>query len=215
MRERLRNLPTLVGSPPSFDPEQDATDEPVELFLRWFDLAIESGLPEPHAMTVGTVDERGCPSARILICKNVDDRGWHFASSASSRIGRELGMNPYASLVFYWKELARQVRVVGTVEPAAPQESAADFHARPIEARAEAFAGRKGEALAGDAEIERTVAEARARLEKDPTLTAQDWTVYVLRPTEVEFWQAEQNRRHRRLRYRRSALGWDRDRLWP
>lgn len=215
MRDRLRELPTLVGTAPSFDPVQDAVDDPIELFLRWFRVAIDSGLPEPHAMTIATADERGCPSSRVLICKNVDARGWHFATSADSRIGRELGVNPYASLVFYWKELARQVRVVGTVEAATAEENANDFRARPLRARAEALVGRKGEPLSDRAEVEPAVAEARDRLEREPDLVAPSWTVYILRPTEVEFWQADPDRRHLRLRYRRAGLGWEREQLWP
>lgn len=171
LRTRLRAVPTLTGKPPAFDPAQAPAD-PHELFVDWLLTAIDSGVPEPCATTLSTVDADGRPSGRILILKNVDERGWQFAGSAGSRKGRELAVRPDAALTFYWVPLGRQVRITGTATPADPAESLADLMARPAAARTQA-----------------------------------DWTVYTLRADEVEFWQADPDRRHLRLRYDRSTDG--------
>jgi pyridoxamine 5'-phosphate oxidase len=171
LRTRLRAVPTLTGKPPAFDPAQ-APGDPHELFVDWLLTAIDNEVPEPCATTLSTVDEDGRPSGRILILKNVDERGWQFAGSAESRKGRELAAHPQAALTFYWVPLGRQVRITGTATPADPAESLADLMARPVAAR-----------------------------------TQTDWTVYTLRADEVEFWQADPDRRHLRLRYDRSADG--------
>jgi len=171
LRTRLRTVPTLTGRPPAFDPA-DAPADPQELFVDWLLTAIDTGVPEPCAATLSTVDDAGRPTGRILILKNVDERGWQFASSAGSRKGRELATHPQAALTFYWVPLGRQVRITGTAAPADPAESRADFLARPASAR-----------------------------------TETDWTLYTLRADEVEFWQADPDRRHLRLRYLRPTDG--------
>lgn len=124
LRELLRRLPVLAGAAPRFDPA-NAPDDPVHLFTEWLLNAIDSGVTEPHAMTVSTVDVRSQPSAQLLILKDVDAVRWHFAVSSASRKGRELAANPVAALTFYWPELARQVRVCGTVHTDPPDVTAA------------------------------------------------------------------------------------------
>jgi pyridoxamine 5'-phosphate oxidase len=216
LRDLLRGLPVFAGQLPEFDPAA-APDDPVALFGGWLAEAVAAGEPEPHVMTLSTADARGRPSSRALICKDVDAAGnWYFASGARSRKGRELAENPQAALAFYWPGLGRQIRIAGAVTAAGPRASAADFLARSAGGRAESLTGRQSEVLADPADLRGALGAARACLEADPQLVAPDWTLYALAATEAEFWQADREREHIRLRYRREhGAGWRRDRLWP
>ncbi|GAA4587677.1 pyridoxal 5'-phosphate synthase [Planotetraspora phitsanulokensis] len=215
VRRLLRSLPVFAFGLPEFRPET-APDDPVSLFVEWLTSAIEGGVPEPHAMTLSTADADGRPSARVLICKDVDGSGtWYFASSASSRKGHELEANPHAALTFYWPQHGRQIRVRGAVTPTGAERSAADFLARSPGARAEALSSRQSQVLDDPAEAETALRAASDRLAAEPDLVAADWTLYALAAAEVEFWQADERRRHTRLRYERTGGGWVRHRLWP
>jgi pyridoxamine 5'-phosphate oxidase len=215
VRALLRAIPALAGNLPGFDPEA-APDDPVPLFAQWLATAIDGHVPEPHAMTLSTVDSAGRPSSRVLICRDVDAAGsWYFASGAASRKGRELRVNPHGALVFYWPQQGRQIRVRGTATPAGAQRSAADFLARSPESRAESLTGRQSDVLEDPAELEIALQEARARLAAAPDLVPPDWTLYALTADEVEFWQADDQRRHTRLRYDRTDQAWTRIMLWP
>jgi pyridoxamine 5'-phosphate oxidase len=218
LRQLLRGLPVFAGPLPEFDPAA-APDDPVTLFCRWLAEAIAAAEPEPHVMTLSTADARGRPSSRALICKDADAAGnWFFASGNRSRKGRELAENPHAALGFYWPGLGRQIRLTGVVTPAGPGASAADFLARSPGGRAESLTGRQSEVLADPADLRRALDAGRASLETNPQLVAPDWTLYALTAAEVEFWQADRERQHVRLRYQREdegGAGWRRDRLWP
>lgn len=184
------------------------------LFVEWLCHAIDSGAIEPHAMTLSTADTSGRPSARVLILKDVtpEDAVWHFASSAASGKGVQLEANPVAALTFYWPTVGRQVRIEGTVSPDPPAVSAADFLARSPGARALAGIGRQSRPLSDPAEIAAAVTatiESRAN-----TTVPAHWRSYAVRADTVEFWQADPERRHQRLRYTRAA-DWSRTLLWP
>ncbi len=129
-RRMLRALPDFPEDLPGFDPEQAPAD-PVELFRQWFDEALAAGVPQPNACSLATADELGRPSSRMLILKDIDDDGWHFATSRESRKGRELAVNPNAALNFFWQRQGRQVRVAGDVVPLSAAASAADWAERP------------------------------------------------------------------------------------
>jgi pyridoxamine 5'-phosphate oxidase len=215
VRELLRAIPVFAGSLPGFDPGA-APGDPVPLFVQWLATAVGGQVPEPHAMTLSTVDQHGRPSSRVLICRDVDAAGsWYFASTAASRKGRELRGNPHAALTFYWPQQGRQIRLRGTVTPAGADRSAADFLARSPQSRAESLTGRQSDVLADPAEAEIALQEARARIAATPDLVAQDWTLYALTADDVEFWQADDQRRHTRLHYERAGQAWTRFRLWP
>ncbi len=216
VREWLRGLEVFAGTLPDFDPS-GAPAEPVELFLSWLSEAVESGVPEPHAMTLSTVDALGEACARILILKNVDADGWQFAGHAGSPKGRQLAVQPSAALTFYWPAQGRQIRVRGSVTPEPAEHSAEDFLARSPSARAEALLGWQSRHLGSIAERDRALGESLARVEKEPGLVADQWTLYTLAPVEVEFWQADKSRVHTRLRYERSDPGsdWQQYLLWP
>ncbi|MCI0672137.1 MAG: pyridoxal 5'-phosphate synthase [Myxococcaceae bacterium] len=214
-RKKLRELPALQGPLPRFDTDA-VPAEPVALFERWLDEAIAAGVPEPHAMTVSTVDAGGYPDARVVILKDVDASGWAFASSRSSAKGAELAHRPWAALTFYWPLQGRQVRVRGPVITGTAEQSAADFLARHPHSRAVVFSGPQSQPLPSRETFERALIEAQRRVAEEPDLVAPEWTVYTVQADQVEFWQGHPHRMHTRLRYRRRADGlWERELLWP
>ena len=135
-RDRLAAIRSLTGTPVAVDPRRLPAD-PVQLFLAWLDEAVAEGVPEPRAMTLSTVDGNGLPDSRVLILKDVSERGWAFASTASSRKGQQLANAPVAALGFWWQPMMRAVRVRGEVVAATARECAADLGARSPAARAE------------------------------------------------------------------------------
>ena len=168
LRELLRSQRVFPDGMPEFDPDE-VPDDPVTLFLRWLEAALKDAVPAPHAMTLATADDRGRPSSRVLICKDVDGAGrWYFASGAASDKGRDLAVNPHAALSFWWPGQGRQIRIRGAVVPAGAQASAADFLARPPASRAEALAGHQSEPLDDLAELDRAFKQAQARVSADP-----------------------------------------------
>jgi pyridoxamine 5'-phosphate oxidase len=213
-RDELRVLPVLSSGPHSFD-VSTAPDRPEALFLDWFRAAVAAGETEPHAMTLSTCDAEGNPDARVLILKDLDEDGWWFATSSASGKGQQLEQRPVAALTFYWRTLGRQVRIRGTVLGADAERSADDFRGRSAAARAVALASRVSQPLADDAECTHAVAAARRALDADPDLTSPTWALYSVRPDEVEFWQADPDRLHTRLRYGRAGSRWQRNLLWP
>lgn len=214
IRDLLRTLPVFDRPLPGFDPER-VPDEPVSLFVSWLGEAADAKVVEPHVMTLSTVDAQGRPDARVVILRNVSDEGWQFTASAAGVKGAQLAANPQAALSFYWREQGRQVRVRGQVSAAEPSVSAADFLAQSEGSRIADLVGRQSTVLRDSAELARAMEAARQRLADDPQLVEPDHTVYLLTPAEVEFWQGDHQRRHIRLRYRRSGPGWVTERLWP
>jgi pyridoxamine 5'-phosphate oxidase len=215
LRDMLRGLPSFPAELPEFD-TGSAPADPVSLFVSWLGDAIAEKILGPHIMALATADAAGRVSSRMLICKDVDEAGrWYFASSADSVKGRELAASPHAALSFYWPQQGRQVRVRGTVAPAGAEASAADFLARTPASRAEALAGRQSQPLADPAELDEALGRAQAELAANPGLVAPAWTLYALTADDVEFWQADHERRHIRLQYRRAADAWSRRLLWP
>ncbi|MFD9210961.1 pyridoxal 5'-phosphate synthase [Streptomyces sioyaensis] len=213
-RELLRGLRVWDTELPSFDPAT-APAEPLPLFRQWLREAAEAGVPEPHTMTLATADAAGDPNVRTLMLHDADERGWHFASHHGSRKGRELDARPRAALGFYWAAVGRQVRVRGPVTAAGPEESAADLHRRSTGALAAALVGRQSEPLGSVGELARASDVAWERARREPEAPVPSWTLYVLHPEEVEFFQGDAQRRHVRLNYRREGGHWVRELLWP
>ncbi len=213
-RQLLRTLKVFESDLKTFDTES-APDEPMQLFDEWFRAAVQDRTVEPHAMTLATVDVDGRPSVRTLILKNFDAQGLYFATSSRSRKAAELSAQPRAALNFYWRESGRQIRVGGDVSRCSAESSAADFVARSAEARAEALLGRQSQPLRQGQDWEEAIAVSRQQLQNEPGAIAPDWALYLVRPTEFEFWQADPARRHERLQYLRTATGWSRQMLWP
>jgi pyridoxamine 5'-phosphate oxidase len=215
LRDVLRGLPVFHGIDlPVFEP-QAAPTSPDDLFVTWFQDAIDAGVSEPHVATLSTVDADGRPNARVLLLKTFAAGRWGFATSRGSRKGIELDGQPWAALTFYWRELGRQIRVRGRALDAGPQEAARDFRARSPAARAESWGGRQSQVLFRADDLHESLIAARSRVESQPEAVPDHWVRYDVVADEVEFWQADADRRHTRLRYELRAGSWTRRELWP
>lgn len=215
IKEKLRQIPSLKAPLPDLDlSEMPAT--PHEAFAHWLEGAVAAGIREPHAMTLSTVDENGWPDARVLILKNVDARGWHFATNSRSPKARHIERQQKVALTFYWPALGRQIRLRGQAMALSAQECAEDFLSRPVSSRISAIASRQSEVLANDKDYVQRLAGAQAFLKANPAHVDPGWRVYAVAPTVVEFWQGATDRNHKRWRYTvfQDGAGWDTARLW-
>jgi len=167
-------------------------------------------------MTVSTVDADGIPDSRTLVLKDLTAEGaFCFAGRRDSSKGMQLNAHPAAALLFYWREQLRSVRIRGQIVEGSPNEARADFTARQPDARAVALSGPQGAPIGSGVDLAHDLDVAAQRVAADPNLVPQEWTVWKLNPTEVEFWQGSQSRLHTRLHYLRGEVGWDATRLRP
>jgi pyridoxamine 5'-phosphate oxidase len=189
--------------------------DPIQQFREWFDAALAAGIREPTAMTLATATRDGHPSARMVLLKGVDHRGFVFFSNYESRKGRELDENPHAALVFYWAPLDRQIRVTGRVSKIDGRESDAYFDSRPVGSRFSAAVSRQSQVIESRETLDRALEELKARYPGGSPPRPTYWGGYVVEPDEIEFWQQGDHRLHDRLRYRRVGSDWHVDRLAP
>lgn len=196
--------------------EADLAADPILQFQRWFDEMLESDPQDPTAMTLATVGRDGRPSARVVLLKGCDERGFSFFTNYNSRKGRDLAENSHAALVFYWPGLDRQVRVEGVVEKTSREESEEYFRSRPPGSRLGAWASPQSEVIAGREELERRLREVEERFPDGEVPLPEFWGGFRLRPEMLELWQGRPSRLHDRLRYTRLANGsWKIERLSP
>ncbi len=193
----------------------DVDRDPIAQFQQWFDEAVQARLPMVNAMTLATATSHSQPSARIVLLKGVDQRGFVFYTYYDSRKGRELAQNPRAALLFYWIELEREVRIEGKVEKTSPAESDEYFATRPLGSRIAANASHQSGIVADRQALEAQFLEVGRRYGEQPP-RPEDWGGYRLVPEAMEFWQGRPNRLHDRLLYTRSPAGrWKIVRLAP
>ncbi|HEY3243225.1 MAG TPA: pyridoxamine 5'-phosphate oxidase [Phycisphaerae bacterium] len=196
--------------------EADMNPDPFKEFARWFDEACSGGLLQPDAMTLATATPDGRPSARMVLLKHFDERGFVFYTNYHSRKGRELAQNPYAALVFYWPELDRQVRISGTVQLGSREESEAYFRTRPLGAQLSACASEQSEMVESRGVLEARVRALLSESQGKDVPCPDNWGSYRLIPDEFEFWQGRIDRLHDRLRYRcQPDRTWRIERLAP
>jgi pyridoxamine 5'-phosphate oxidase len=195
--------------------ESEADADPVEQFRKWFEEALAADLHEPNAMTLGTATPGGRPSARIVLLKGFDERGFVFYTNYEGRKARELEDNPYCALVFYWGELERQVRVEGRASRIPKEESDAYFDSRPRGSRLGAWVSEQSRTIESREALEDRLRELEERYEGAEIPRPPFWGGYRVEPDSVEFWQGRENRLHDRLIYRRSERGWKIERLQP
>jgi pyridoxamine 5'-phosphate oxidase len=189
--------------------------DPFKQFRLWMEQAIHAGIHEPNAMTLATCTPDGKPSARVVLLKGFDERGFTFFSNYESRKGKELAANPRASLVLFWAELERQVRIEGRVERVSDLESD-EYHAsRPRGSQLGAWTSWQSEVIAGREVLERRLAEFVDRFGEGHVPRPPHWGGYRLIPEAIEFWQGRPNRLHDRLCYRRVESAWALERLSP
>jgi pyridoxamine 5'-phosphate oxidase len=196
--------------------ESDVPADPISLFRTWWDQAQAAKLLLPEAVTLATATPTGEPSARLVLLRGLDERGFAFFTNYDSRKGRELAANPRAALVLYWAELERQVRIEGTVEQVSEAESDAYFQTRPRGSQLGAWVSPQSEVISGREFLERRMQELIAQHVGGPVPRPPHWGGYRVLPAMVEFWQGQENRLHDRLRYRcAEGEGWILERLAP
>lgn len=208
---RLRKEYSLAGLS-----EADADADPFAQFGRWFAEALRADLREPNAMTVATATPEGVPSARIVLLKGWDERGFAFYTNYEGQKGREIAANPAVALVFYWPELERQVRIVGDVARTSAAESDAYFASRPLGSRLGAMVSRQSTVIPDRATLEARLLQLEAEYREAAPPRPDFWGGYRVAPHHFEFWQGRPNRLHDRLSYQRDEDGaWAIERLSP
>lgn len=195
--------------------EKDIDANPIKQFATWWNEAIESKVEEVNAMTLSTSTKDGKPSARIVLLKGFDERGFVFFTNYQSHKGKEISQNPFAALTFFWKEIERQIRIEGSIEKVSPEESDAYFFSRPEGSRIGAWSSPQSQIIQNRKLLEDSVKEYQSEF-KNSIPRPPHWGGYRVMPQLIEFWQGRTNRLHDRLQYTKTAEGsWKVDRLAP
>ena len=195
--------------------EKDLAKDPFRQFEKWFQEAEGAKIPEPNAMVLSSVSRDGKPSARTLLLKGVDGRGFVFFSNYESRKGRELEASPHAALVFPWITLERQVIVEGPVTRVAREESEAYFHSRPRASQLAAWVSQQSAVISDRSVLEDGYKAVEKKYAGVDVPLPPHWGGWRLAPVSVEFWQGRRSRLHDRLRYQKTQDGWVVERLSP
>ena len=196
--------------------ESDAAENPFDQFELWFQQAVDAKIDLPDAMTLATASKDGIPSARIVLLRGFDERGLVFFTDYQSQKAQELAENPRAALVFYWRELDRQIRVSGSVNTVSREESEKYFRSRPVGSQLAALASNQGEVIPNRQKLESKYKQLMETFRHKEIPLPPFWGGFRLFPDWFEFWQGRPNRLHDRLRYTQcSDEGWKIERLSP
>ncbi len=196
--------------------ENDVDKDPILQFTRWWQETIASEIDEANAMTLSTASAQGKPFARIVLLKGYDNNGFVFFTNYESKKGKEIGENPLATLLFFWKELERQVRIEGRVEKLSEKDSDAYFSSRPLESRIGAWASPQSSIIESRETLEASVQKTKQRFPGENIPRPPHWGGYIVIPEAIEFWQGRPNRLHDRILYTFIAIdNWNIQRLAP
>jgi len=207
--------------------ESDVAANPIDQFTRWWNEAVASQIDEVNAMTLATVNAAGVPAARIVLLKGYNPNGFIFFTNYESDIGKNLAQNPNAAIVFFWKELERQIRIEGTVQKVSAEESDRYFNSRPASSRIGAWASPQSAVIENRLVIEQNVERYSSIFANDSIERPDHWGGYIVKPRSIEFWQGRSSRLHDRIRYTieasaynaatdtRSDANWKIERLAP
>ena len=195
--------------------EEDTFDDPILQFQKWFQEAVDSAIDEVNAMTLATVDASHKPHARIVLLKGVEENQFIFFTNYHSHKGQQIDLNSSATLVFFWKELQRQVRIEGVIEKISEKESTNYFHSRPIESQIGAWASHQSALLEKREDLEARYVALTKKYENEMVPKPPHWGGYALKPTSIEFWQGRASRLHDRIYYEKQDSSWKKMRLNP
>lgn len=197
--------------------EADVANDPIDQFRKWWQEAIKSEVYEVNALTLATANKQGIPNARIVLLKDITNEGFVFFTNYNSAKGQELLENPNACMVFFWKELERQVRITGTVSKISQQESEEYFYSRPISSQIGAIVSPQSSVIPSRAFLDAKTIEITALADAGEKIVKPvHWGGYLLRPTTIEFWQGRPSRLHDRIQYIATRNGsWNIQRLAP
>lgn len=196
--------------------ETDVNADAIEQFKIWWTEAVDSAIDEVNAMTLATASAQGKPSARVVLLKGFNESGFIFFTNYHSQKASEIEENPRVSLVFFWKELERQVRIDGTIKKITAEDSDEYFYSRPVESRIGAWASPQSKVIASRKVIEENVVELEKSFAGKTIDRPPHWGGYIIKPAVIEFWQGRSSRLHDRLQYSLNEMGqWEIKRLAP